>query len=484
MLDDINPKYADDKWSIGDLDQDLFHYNLVLNKNSKNNQFYSFLPTNMHCGVGSTGHIYYGRNNNTHEVVALKRFVLPIPCRDENTLNVKLHPLTWRARWNCEYNINQFLGIDVQKFHDTDGNFCFIMPFFGKSLFDVLSLGPQKVFQPLEIKEALSLAVEVSFSVLKLHKMGIAHLDLKPENIAVDLTGKVTLIDYGASTNALQGYDSQVKGTDQYMPRGHIDRLRFFDGFNWTNQLLDHFALLRVLLTPSEVMRVNSKGAGLQKLTEKERYAIFTEEQARRLGFHRLINTIGGKINTPHSIEQLLALLLIAMHVQKYNKNYLGFTVEPIIKFVEDNRSDKYIRSLISVYRQERIGMAPGNKDKSRCEQLYNTIRPIEVHFKILNKLELDIPSSLLMTYKKKLYDVGINFLFHSNTNAFRDDVVQTNASFIEQIPCHLKQKITKLNFLWIGMHPLMKPTNQQEINTEKNLQATVENTTQCPFTL
>ena len=88
----------------------------------------------------------------------------------------------------------------------------------------------KKVFQhePISLKRAMDILLQIAYAVSHLHSHGVVHGDLKPENILINEQGKVKVIDFGIAkllTEATEDPPLRFLGTPIYMsPELGIDR--------------------------------------------------------------------------------------------------------------------------------------------------------------------------------------------------------------------------------------------------------------------
>lgn len=74
---------------------------------------------------------------------------------------------------------------------------------------------------PLSLKRALELIIDIAYALCHLHMHGVIHRDLKPENILIDYKGNIKVIDFGIAQLLTESKDTpsrqRVIGTPIYM---------------------------------------------------------------------------------------------------------------------------------------------------------------------------------------------------------------------------------------------------------------------------
>lgn len=75
---------------------------------------------------------------------------------------------------------------------ESNGLYFIVMPFIeGRTLKEIINR------QPLELRSALSIAIQVADAIAAAHARGIIHRDIKPTNIVVSDQGQVKVLDFG-----------------------------------------------------------------------------------------------------------------------------------------------------------------------------------------------------------------------------------------------------------------------------------------------
>ena len=100
---------------------------------------------------------------------------------------------------------------------ESDGWFYIVMPFIpGRTLKQVVG------GKPLELRSALSIAIQIADALVAAHARGIVHRDIKPSNIIVNDQGQVKVLDFGLA-KMLGGdeiYDPDKSMTEMGVPYG------------------------------------------------------------------------------------------------------------------------------------------------------------------------------------------------------------------------------------------------------------------------
>ncbi|MDX2042074.1 MAG: protein kinase [Acidobacteriota bacterium] len=100
---------------------------------------------------------------------------------------------------------------------ESDGWFYIVMPFIpGRTLKQVVA------GQPLELRSALSIAIQIADALVAAHARGIVHRDIKPSNIIVNDQGQVKVLDFGLAKmlGADDVYDPDKSMTELGVPYG------------------------------------------------------------------------------------------------------------------------------------------------------------------------------------------------------------------------------------------------------------------------
>ena len=135
-------------------------------------------------GDGSFGDVTKAQNNNTGEIVAIKKMKAKFASWDEA---MKLREVKSLRKLN-HYNIVKLKEVIRQK----DSLF-FVFEFMQKNLYEVLS--KNTISQPEH--EIQMMAYDSLQGIAACHKNGYFHRDLKPENLLINDENVVKLADFG-----------------------------------------------------------------------------------------------------------------------------------------------------------------------------------------------------------------------------------------------------------------------------------------------
>lgn len=168
---------------------------------------------------GGFGNTYVATNTEFDEQVAIKEFFMRgISQRDGDSVSVSVSNQT---------NLNQFVSqmekfrkearrlrklhnshiVSVHDLFEENGTAYYEMDLIkGESLSERLKC----TGTPLSEAETLTVLDQVLDALAVVHAQGLYHLDLKPANIMMDQTGRVLLIDFGASKQMSVGAGESV----------------------------------------------------------------------------------------------------------------------------------------------------------------------------------------------------------------------------------------------------------------------------------
>ena len=168
---------------------------------------YEFIET---LGQGGVGVVYKARDLELDEVVAIKVLSPDLAKDDEAVL----------ARFKREINLNRKIKHpNVARMYDfgLSGPYPYITMEFvpGKDLWTLIR--DEKRIEPAR---AVPILRQIARGCSAIHELGIVHRDLKSQNVIVDESGAVAIVDFGlARWNLGNGFtlDSIILGTPQYM---------------------------------------------------------------------------------------------------------------------------------------------------------------------------------------------------------------------------------------------------------------------------
>ena len=160
-------------------------------------------------GHGGMGIVYKARDTKLDRFVALK-FLPPHLGMDE----VEKKRLTQEAKSASALDHNNICTI--HEINETDDGQMFIaMGFYeGETLKDKIAKGP------LNIDEALDIAIQITTGLEKAHEKEIVHRDIKPANIIITNDNLVKILDFGLAKLSGQTKltkDGSTLGTVAYM---------------------------------------------------------------------------------------------------------------------------------------------------------------------------------------------------------------------------------------------------------------------------
>ena len=147
-------------------------------------------------GTGGMADVYKAKDHKLNRFVAVK--VLKPEFREDTTFIRKFKSEAQAAAVLTHPNI-----VNVFDVGDDNGVYYIVMELIeGITLKEYISKKGK-----LSVKEATSIAIQVSMGLEAAHSHGIVHRDVKPQNIIISMDGKVKVTDFGiaraASSNTI-----------------------------------------------------------------------------------------------------------------------------------------------------------------------------------------------------------------------------------------------------------------------------------------
>jgi TolB-like protein len=159
-------------------------------------------------GMGGMGAVYRARDSALSEIVALK-MLRPGFASDEQSL------LQFREEVRLARRVTHKNVARTYDLGEADGQRFLTMELVeGPTLAALLD-----VSRPLPIARTIEIALSICAGVAAAHDAGVVHRDLKPDNVAIALDGRVVVMDFGIARGLGESRErgALVQGTPAYM---------------------------------------------------------------------------------------------------------------------------------------------------------------------------------------------------------------------------------------------------------------------------
>src|SRR5918912_1061524 len=136
-------------------------------------------------GAGGMGEVYRARDTRLGREAAVKILHLDISGDDE-----KLRRFEQEARAASALNHPNILTVYEVGHADS-------VSFIATELIDGETLRLRMTREPLTLREALDISIQIVSALAAAHRAGVVHRDVKPENVMVREDGIVKVLDFG-----------------------------------------------------------------------------------------------------------------------------------------------------------------------------------------------------------------------------------------------------------------------------------------------
>jgi len=161
-------------------------------------------------GAGGMGEVWRGEDLTLHRTIAVK--MLHANLRDNSEQQAR-----FEAEARTLAQIHHANVVDIYDFGQEEGSSFLVMEFVpGRSLGDIL----RDEKETMSIERTAGIVVQAAQALNAVHKRGIVHRDIKPDNLIVKEDGTVVLTDFGIARTDMSmtlTADGTVIGTAYYM---------------------------------------------------------------------------------------------------------------------------------------------------------------------------------------------------------------------------------------------------------------------------
>lgn len=174
---------------------------------------YKIVPVGNGCylGVGEFACVYLAEDRESDIRVALKVF--------NSVTGLDINAVIKEALRTSRFNFHPHI-VNIYDAGEIDGFLFIAMEYMeGGNLRDRIGFDIKAQQKTLPLKETVTIVMQIASALDTLHKGGVVHRDVKPENILFTHDGSAKLSDFGIARDLKEGEIFQtIAGTLDYMP--------------------------------------------------------------------------------------------------------------------------------------------------------------------------------------------------------------------------------------------------------------------------